>query len=136
MRKEKELTDLLRRLAKLLGEEAQRNPEFAEKLATLLVSVPGNAQSKGKSAGPAKEIDLPDIYAESRARGEDEFRLWLRDEPMPVLRSLIKKHDLDPTRRTSRWKDPEKLAGFIADQLNARLAKGSSFMRRRDNSGD
>jgi hypothetical protein len=41
---------------------------------------------------------VPDIYAEQETRGEDEFRLWLRDQTVPVLRAIIRKHDLDSAR--------------------------------------
>ena len=129
MRKEKSLTRLLRRLVDLLSEEADRNPEFAAKLDNLLASVPSKGGSNRKRGMPKAELDLPDIYVEWRSRGEEEFRFWLRDQPVPVLRALIRKHDLDPVRRTARWKDAEKLGAHIADHLQSRLARGSSFMR-------
>jgi hypothetical protein len=81
-------------------------------------------RSKTKS-----EPDVPDIYAERDIRSEDEFRLWLRDQSVPVLRAIIRKHDLDSARRTARWRDAEKLAAYIADRLQGRLERGSSFMR-------
>ena len=40
------------------------------------------------------------------------------------------RHDLDPTRRTAKWREAEKLADFIADGLRARLARGSGFIGR------
>ena len=55
---------------------------------------------------------------------------WLRDEPIQALRALIRKHDLDPARRTSKWKEAEKLSEFIADNLRSRLARGASFLGR------
>jgi hypothetical protein len=53
----------------------------------------------------------------------------LRDLPVPVLRAIIRKHELDSARRTTKWKDAEKLAAHITERLQGRLKRGSSFMR-------
>jgi hypothetical protein len=127
MRKEKALITMLNGLVKLLSEEAARNPEFADKLESLLSPLQPERATPRASNKP-DQIDLPDVYAEFTARGEGEFRLWLRDQPVPVLYAVIRRHDLDATRRSSKWKDPEKLSGFIADQIRSRLSRGSSFL--------
>jgi surfactin synthase thioesterase subunit len=71
-----------------------------------------------------------DLHGELQARGEQEFRHWLREQPADALRASIRAHDLDPSRRTAKWKEAEKLADFIADALQARLARGSAFLGR------
>ncbi len=129
MRKEEALMTLLRGLVDLLGEEAARNPDFASRLQSLLSPLP---KAKTRPKKPLRRKDqeqLPDIYAEWNKRGESEFRLWLRDQPIGVLRAIIRLHDLDASRRTTKWKDPEKLSAYIADHLQSRLARGSSFLR-------
>jgi hypothetical protein len=73
---------------------------------------------------------LPDIHVEWSARGEIDFRLWLRDQPVPILRAVIRAEDWDATRRTVKWKEAEKLADFIADSLRARQSRGSAFIGR------
>ena len=129
MRNEKALIKLLRGLVDLLADEAGRNPDFAARLDDVLTSLPaGSAKPPNQRATPPAE--LPDIHAEWNQRSETDFRLWLRDQPMPVLRALVRTHDFDPTRRTTKWKEAEKLADFIADGLKARLARGSSFLGR------
>jgi hypothetical protein len=129
MRKEKELINLLRGLVGLLAEESARNPEFESKLEQLLSDLPGRkAVPKRFPRTKRSREPLPDIHTEWRARGETNFRLWLRDQPIPVLRALIRDQDLDTTHRTSKWKESEKLAGFIADCLRARLSRGSAFI--------
>jgi hypothetical protein len=110
-----------------LSDEAGRNPEFANRLDSLLSPLQPEKTTPRPSAKP-DQLDLPDVYAEFTARGEGEFRLWLRDQPVPVLYALIRRHDLDATRRSSKWKDPEKLSAFIADQLRSRLSRGSGFL--------
>lgn len=129
MRKEKALVGLLRGLVDLLAEESARNPEFSNKLDTLLSELPKNKATTKKAAVPPPE-NLPDIHAELIARGETDFRLWLRDQPVPVLRAVIRAEDLDATRRTVKWKETEKLADFIAGSLCARQSRGSAFIGR------
>lgn len=128
MRKEKALTDLLGGLVKLLSEEAGRNSDFACRLDALLTQLPDKSRSDKKNT-PNEQVNVPDIYREWHDRGEAEFRVWLGDQPINVLRSLIRQHDLDANRRTARWKETEKLSSFIADQLQSRLARGASFLR-------
>jgi hypothetical protein len=131
MRKEKTLIGLLRGLVNLLAEESARNPEFAGRVDALLSDLPERKGKHTKSEQPASPEQLPDIHAEWNARGDAEFRLWLRDQPTSVLRAVIRAQDLDPTRRTIKWREPEKLADFIADGLSARLSRGSAFIRGR-----
>jgi hypothetical protein len=129
MRKDKALINLLQGLVALVEEEAARNPIFASKLETLLAPLPVKSVKARKASTARTAVALPDIYAELEARGEDEFRLWLRDQPIEIMRALIKRHELDPSRRTSRWKEAEKIGAFIADHLQSRKARGAAFMR-------
>lgn len=130
MRKEKALIDMLRRLVHLLAEESGRNPNFAAKLDDLLAELPTKTSSGKKTSPRSTNIPLPDIHAELNKRGELDFRLWLRDQPVTLLRALMRAHDLDPTRRTSKWSEPEKLADFILEGLRARMSRGGSFLGR------
>ena len=134
MRKEKALIAVLNNLVRLLSEEAGRNPDFADRLDTLLSPVPGGVRKQATKGEPKDVKDVPDAYAEFGSRGESEFRLWLRDQPTGVLHALIRRHDLDATRRSAKWKDPEKLSAFITDQIRSRLARGSAFLSSGDTS--
>lgn len=130
MRKEKALTTLLADLVAVLADEADHNPAFAARLDQLLAELPERKSARRKA--PKLQAASPlDLHVELQARGEQEFKHWLREHPVDVLRASIRAHDLDPSRRTSKWKDPEKLADFIADTLQARLARGSAFIGRR-----
>lgn len=119
---------LLRRRADLLAEEAGRNPEFGSRLERLLSGVLEPRQPGPRKASPRQRELLPDVHSEWSARGESDFRLRLRDQPIPTIRAVIRAQDLDPTRRTVKWQDPEKLAGFVADSLRGRLSRGSAFI--------
>lgn len=134
MRKEKILIVLLRGMVELLAEESARNPEFADKIDALLADLPERkaAPKKNLNASTLPVEQLPDIHAEWNSMGESEFRLWLQDQPLAVLRALIRSQDFDPTRRTAKWKEAEKLGAFIADGLRARLARGAAFIGKPD----
>jgi len=131
MRKEKELIGLLQGLVELLAQESERNPEFAHKLEILLSDLPERKiRSKKTTTKPSSE-QLPDIHAEWNARGDTDFRFWLREQPVSILRALIRAEDFDATRRTAKWKDAEKLAEFMADRLRDRQSRGSAFIGRK-----
>lgn len=130
MRKEKALIGLLSSLVDLLNEESARNPEFSSKLNALLTELPEKKATLKKSTKATPPEHLPDIHAEWNVRSEIDFRLWLRDQPIPVLRAVIRTEDLDATHRTVKWKEVEKLADFIADNLKARRSRGSAFIGR------
>lgn len=131
MRKEKELIKILRGLVKLIADESAQNQEFADKLGTLLSGLPEKKTKLKKTNPKLSQEKLPDIHAELNARGDTEFRLWLRDQSVPVLRALIRTEDFDAMRRTTKWKEPEKLADYIADKLRERQARGSAFLDRK-----
>ena len=131
MRKEKELIKMLRGLVKLIADESAQNQEFANKLGILLSELPQKKNRPKKTNPKLSREKLPDIYAELNLRGDTEFMLWLRDQPVPVLRALIRAEDFDATRRTTKWKESEKLADYIADRLRERQARGSAFLGRK-----
>jgi hypothetical protein len=129
MRKEKALTSLLREFVAIVAEEADHNSKFAARLDDVLSALPDRKPAKQK-APRAEPVSVPDLHTELKARGDDEFRYWLREQPLSVLRASIRTNDLDPARKTARWKEAEKVADFIADAMRARLARGSAFMGR------
>lgn len=133
MRHQKPLIALLKGLVDLLADEAERNPAFGERLEAVLAALPAPAakpaRAPRKSAAAAKpEAPLPDIHAECRSRGEPDFRLWLREQPVPTLKAIIKAQGFDATGKCARWRDAEKLANLIADGLAIRLQTGSHFL--------
>ena len=122
MRKEKALIVLLRGLVDLLADESAHNPEFSSKLDTVLSGLPERTTLAKNATKTLPPEHLPNIYA--------DFRLWLRNQPIPVLRSVIRTEDLDAPRRPTKWKEAEKLADFITEKVQARQARGSAFIGR------
>jgi hypothetical protein len=124
MRNEKSLIDLFRGLTSLLAEEAARNEGFARKLDELLVVVPS-----AKATKAAKADALPDIHAEWAARGDADFAAWLSGLPVPMLRAIIKREDLDSARKSARWR-ADKLAELIVNGLAGRRSRGGGFLTK------
>lgn len=129
MRSQKALVALLRELVSLLAEESERNPAFAVRLDDLMTALPESRRPRGaKRAIADKGAPMPDVHAEWSSRGETDFRIWMRDQPIPTIRAVIRAQDLDPTHRTTKWRDSEKLADFVTEGLRARLSRGSAFI--------
>jgi uncharacterized protein YodC (DUF2158 family) len=137
MPKEKALAGLLGELAEEIVEEYKRNPLFARRLNAVLKVVPVSGEKRPPRSGPRStslSVPIPDIYREFESRPEAEFRLWAQQLPVQVLREIVRAHDFDAARRTSKWTDPEKLANFLSDQLAARVNRGSAFLRNESSS--
>lgn len=130
MREEKTLIALLRRVIDLIAEESGRNPDFATRLASALDRSRPSHPRKERRAAKERE-PAPDAHREWTTRGETEFRWWLREQPVAAIRAIIRSQDMDPTRRTAKWKEPAKLADFVTDAMRARAARGSAFIDRR-----
>src|ERR1041385_2325963 len=109
MREEKTLIRLFRGLVELVAKEAARNAEFAKELDSVLTDMPARRASSRKKEIVSPE-NLPDLFAAIKNRSETEFELWLLTFDTQTLRTLIRRHDLDASRRSQKWKEPEKLA--------------------------
>jgi hypothetical protein len=132
MRKEEALITLFRRLTDLIADEAACNAKFAKNLESILVELPEKNTVSKKTHSKTTKESLPDLHAEWKKREELDFRIWLRDLPIPVLRGIIRQEDFDANRRTSKWNEAEKIADFVADTLKARQSRGAAFMEKRE----
>ncbi len=126
MRKENLLIRILRDLANLVADEAAQNPAFASRLDAVLHEVP--RREKKTSVKSLPDDQLPDLFLEARSKSGDDFEHWLTDLDIPVLKALVRKHDLDSSKRTQKWREPEKFAKLIAEQIRARMQRGSGFL--------
>lgn len=128
MRNEKNIISTLRSIAKFLENECKGNPEFANRLNSLRIS---DLSFKNKKNVINKKVttELPDIYEERKSRGNKEFQLWLVAQPLDILKEIVRLHDFDPAHKTTKWKEPVKLANYISESLENRMKKGESFER-------
>lgn len=124
----RKLIETLRALSRLIEEEADRNPAFAEKLEAITADLPVRSKAQRKDKNQDTAADVPDVLKEYETRGSEEFRFWLRASPVPQLRAIIKANGFDPEKKSVRWTEPDKLIGLIAEQTAARLKRGSAFL--------
>jgi hypothetical protein len=122
----RKLNEMLRALGRLIEEEADRNPAFAEKLEAITGALPVRSASRRKDKD--QDAEIPDVLKEYEIRGSEEFRFWLRASPISQLRAIIKANGFDPEKKSARWREPDKLTGLIAEQTAARLRRGSAFL--------
>lgn len=130
MQPAQKLTRALRSLITLVEEEASRNPDFAQRLEAIVSDLPsataGKKSQKTKSA--EAEAPPPDVLAAYEAKGEGEFRFWLRDFDIVTLKAIVRANGFDPGKSSQRWTEPDKFIGLIAEQTDARLRRGSAFL--------
>jgi len=130
MQPTKKLTDVLHDLVALLEDEAARNPQFAASLDDILAGLPSRAQRARRSDRQIlPPTDIPDVFAALAAKGEEEFRFWLRSIDLPELKAIIKMHGFDPGKAAQHWTDPDKFLALVADQTISRMKRGSAFLR-------
>jgi hypothetical protein len=126
MQSTKKLTMVLRDLVGLLDEEAARNPQFATSLENILADLPARPPKSRRPRMPAAAI--PDVFSELTAKGEEEFRFWLRTLDLPTLKAIIKLNGFDPAKTSQHWSDPDKFISLVADQTVSRSKRGSAFL--------
>ena len=129
MQPTKKLTAVLRDLVALLEDEAARNPQFAGSLDEVLGALPSRAKRDRRSEKQTPlPIDIPDVFAELAAKGEEEFRFWLRSIDLPTLKAIIRMNGFDPGKAAQHWTDPDKFLGLVADKTISRAKRGSAFL--------
>ncbi len=130
MPRHQRLSILFRELAQLVDAEAAVNPEFAEKLDALLTPTLGGAKqsTKSRSRADADAAVVPDVLTALEAKGEEEFRFWLRSFDLATLKAIVKFNGFDVARTSQKWADPDKFIDLIAGQATARLRRGSGFL--------
>jgi hypothetical protein len=119
------LSDLryrLKRLADLLADEAERNPEFASVLNDIL----GPSSALGKPKRSAKS-EAPDPFEAFQLKGPDEFRAWLNELSISELKAIVRKQRFDPSRLSDKWKTKERFVQLIIDRVDSRSKQGDAF---------
>lgn len=127
MRKDQILTRILRELAHLVAEEAEANESFATKL-DIIIGDLGAKKKRTLKAQRVSDHELPDVFAAALSKTDEELEMWLGTLDLPVLKAIVRKHEFDASKRTQRWREPQKFAQFITSQLRSRLRRGASFL--------
>lgn len=123
---------VFRELLVLIEREAGRNPEFARELERIVEELPEkNADRRRKVRTAGVKEDVPDVVAQYQEKGETEFRFWLRECDLQMLKRIVKANGFDPGKASRNWTEPDKFVALIAEQVAARLRRGAAFLQRR-----
>ena len=136
MQPAQKLTRALRSLLSLVDEEAARNPAFATRLESVIEGLPVPKRERtGNRKAAGEKTPAPDVIAVFQQKGEEEFRFWLRSLDLKTLRTITKANGFDPAKASLRWKEPDKFVALIAEQVRARLRRGSGFLPTKSSEG-
>jgi hypothetical protein len=126
MQSTKKLTPILRNLLSLVDEEASRNPEFAARLESIMAEFPTRPARPPRP--PKTAVEIPNVFAALKDKGEVEFRFWVRTLDLTTLKAVIRTNGFDPAKTSQRWTDPDKFVALVVEQAVARLKRGSAFL--------
>ena len=122
-------TNILKRklesLAKLLGDEAERNPVFREKLHVICGGATDAVVHSRRARNEAPETSDP--FNAFRTMGPEKFRAYLGEMKVETLRQIVRHHRLDPSRLSERWKSKDRFVDIICKRVEARAKQGEVF---------
>lgn len=112
----------------VITEEADRNPEFAQKLAVALGldDVLREAKQSGKRRGGRRTpavLDPVALFSEGENRVREELQLL----DLEQLRDIVAECGMDPGKLVMKWKTEERVINHIVEVASARAKKGEAF---------
>lgn len=135
---------ILADLARAVADEAERNPDFAERIADALklTNAPPRGRSiadhlaaaltraeqkfersRAKNRRPAALLDPVAIARE----GEQTLRSRLAELSLDQLRDVVADQGMDPGKLVMKWKTPDRVIDRIVEISLARAQKGDAF---------
>lgn len=117
-------------LARAVADEAERNPEFALKLGTVLGLEQGRGEEKGIKGARPRRRRAPaafDPLAVLRECDDKELRSRLTGLDLEQLKDIVAQYGMDPGKLVMKWKTRERVADRIAEISAKRAQKGDAF---------
>jgi hypothetical protein len=124
----------LRALGAVVLEEAERNPDFSERL---LHALGGNGAppSIKKKHGPTpamrksrtRAAAVVDPVAVFSDHGEEGLRRQLKPLTLDELLDIVADFAMDPSKLVMKWKSLERIIEHIIDNARRRSVKGDAF---------
>lgn len=128
---------VLRDFVKVVNDEADRNPAFAERLQAVFqpATTPrtanrtsANSGTSSKTGRPANRRPPAVLDPVSLAKqGEEALRSALEPLPLEQLKDIVADYGMDPRKLVMKWKKPEKVIDEIVEISISRAHKGSAF---------
>lgn len=129
------LRKLLSDVARVVAEEAERNPDFAKKLADILVPTRGvertamvrdpsfSSGSRSKNRRPKAVLDPVEVAR----MGEQPLRARLMEFTLDQLKDIVADYGMDPGKLVMKWKAADKIIDRIVEISLSRAQKGDAF---------
>lgn len=127
------LKQTLRALGTVVLEEAERNPEFAQRMLRGLGASDDSLNSNKAASAPSKtrsrtrEAAVLDPVAVLADQGEEALRAELARLPLDKLLDIVAEFAMDPSKLVMKWKNPERVIDHIIESAKRRSVKGDAF---------
>ena len=131
------LRTILRNFAKVVSDEAERNPKFAEELqvvfkrdipigpAKMATAASGEGSKTGRPANRRPPAVLDPVTL--ALQGEEVLRAELSSLTLEQLRDIVADYGMDPGRLVMKWKTPNRVIDRIVEISINRAHKGDVF---------
>lgn len=117
-------------IAKAVADQAERSPEFAAQLASILgmdathkPRAEPTANVRPKNRRTPAVLDPVAVIRE----GEGVLRERLSTLSLEQLRDIVADHRMDPTKLVMKWKDISRVIDRIVEVSSSRATKGDAF---------
>ena len=131
------LRTVLRNFVKVVSDEAERNPEFAERLWVVFKSAMATRPAKTTSAasGASSKTSRPanrrppavlDPVALA-GKGEEVLRAELALLTLDQLKDIVADYGMDREKLVMKWKTPSRVSDRIVEISIKRAHKGDAF---------
>lgn len=131
------LRTVLRNFAKVVSDEADRNPEFAERLWVVFKSAmtkrpvktaPAASGAGSKTSRPANRRPPAVLDPIALAvQGEEALRAKLAPLTLDQLKDIVADYGMDQKRLVMKWKTPNRVIDRIVEISILRAHKGDAF---------
>jgi hypothetical protein len=123
------LRTALQGLVKAIVEEAERNPEFAQRVESSLgvagtPAAPSGVKRSRNRRTPAV-LDPVDVARQ----GEKVLRQRLVTLSLEQLKDIVAEYGMDPGKLVMKWKTPDRIIERIVEFSLARSVKGDVFTK-------
>jgi hypothetical protein len=127
--------EILRRLLRTVADEADRNPEFAERVlaavgrgAASARQPAGNSEPRARRGG-RRAPGVLDPFAVYRD-GETELRHRLGQLVVDQLKDIVSEPGMDPSMLALKWRTTDRLIDLVVTTVAQRAQKGDAFRTR------
>ena len=131
------LRTVLRNFVKVVSDEAERNPEFAERLWVVFKSAmaPRPAKTTSAASGASSKTSRPanrrppavlDPVALA-GKGEEVLRAELAPLTLDQLKDIVADYGMDREKLVMKWKTPSRVSDRIVEISIKRAHKGDAF---------